>query len=122
MNAINFAYCSYKVLRETNWRESQGFLADTTRSGARKVRASNTAEKTNYSVKLRFPTLEDYKYFITWYNDTDKKGLFPFRFRDLQDVESSGKEKVYVFKESTGINITNVAGHIIDVSMEWQEY
>lgn len=122
MDTIDFAECSYSVMRETKWNEPVGFITDATRSGARKARASNAAAKTSYSVKLRFPTLEDYQAFSEWYNDDDKRGMFPFRFRDIQDTEASGKEKVYVFKDNAGVSVSNVAGHVIDVSMEWTEY
>lgn len=116
---INFADCKYTVLRSTNWELSTGFIADQTRAGTKKIRGSNTEQPDTYSVELQFPTLEDYHIFEAWYKTVCFKGVYPFVFRDLKYLESDGFQNVYRIVDSP--RVSNKGGHVIIVSMNWEE-
>jgi hypothetical protein len=115
---IAFANCTYKVLRDTSWDLPQGFIAEQTRSGSRKVRAANTEEPDSFSVVLQFPTVSDYQIFKTWYEVTDRRGTLSFSFPDIDN--NSGILKEYRFADGGAPQGNNVAGEIIKVSMKWE--
>lgn len=121
MTVIEFPNCNYSVLRDTNWDMPEGFIAEETRAGTRKVRGANTAQPNSFQVKIRFKTLDDYEVFDFWYNYTSRKGLFAFKFRNLKKHTSSGSEKIYRFANGGSPKCSNIGGEVMDVSMMWEE-
>jgi hypothetical protein len=116
---IAFADCTYKVLRDTNGDLAQGFIAEKTRSGARKVRAANTVEPDSHSVTIQFDSVADYQTFKTWFEVTDRRGALSFAFPEIDNTGGAAKE--YCFADGGTPKWSNPAGQIIKVTMTLEE-
>jgi len=115
-----------KVLRKSSWEDTVGTIADETRAGTRKVRASSTFAPTTYDVKMRF-NLDEYEVFKSWFEVTTRKGAIPFLFPDLETSHSkytfdvNDNNVLYRFAPSSTIKYSNEAGNFITVSMDWEK-
>lgn len=125
--SVNWSqYVNTKVLRQSQWEDVVGTIADETRAGTRKVRAGNTFAPKTYSVQMRF-NLDEYNIFKTWFELTTRKGAIPFYFPDLETSHAKYKfdvndnNELYRFVPSSSLSYQNSGGNLIDVSMEWEK-
>jgi hypothetical protein len=107
-----------KVLRSSSWDANSGVIADETRSGKPKVRASHIKTPNTFTV-IMYMTLEEYRVFDTWWNNTDRKGVYTFAYPKIND--NSGEQVEYQFVPGSGIRIKNTSALNLEVSMSWQE-
>lgn len=95
-----------------------GFVEDMTRSGKAKRRLANTQQKRTFTVKFRFDMTE-YSYFVSWYNNDIRKGLFSFGFPQIDSTGTTIKE--YRISANGSPKVSNPSGDMVDVTMEWEE-
>lgn len=118
MIVVNWAQGVNKnVMQSSTWTHELGIIADNTRCGVRKVRANNVYAPPQYSVTMHF-TLAEKNLFMDWYDDVCRKGLFPFRF---PDIEKRGSESIYSFAPNSMLSFSNLGGQIIEVQMTWEK-
>lgn len=95
-----------------------GTVADETRCGIKKVREANTFTPNHYSVTMRFNVAE-YHAFKTWFTYNLRKGAKSFLFPRIDDEQ--GVDVEYRFVPSSRLNVSNIGGQILEVTMEWEE-
>jgi hypothetical protein len=107
-----------KVLRSSSWNTSPGIIADGTRSGKPKVRANHIKTPNPFTVIMHM-TLEEYRVFDAWWNNTDRKGVYTFAYPKIND--NTGEQVEYQFTPESNIGVKNTSALNIEVSMNWQE-
>lgn len=121
MTPINWnSNVNTKIRRSgSSWSETSGFITDRTRSGKPKRRGSHQYSPRPFTVKMIFSETE-YQYFTEWFNVTDKKGLLPFYFPQI-DKSGVVTNKVYQFVEGGEPTYNNSSGDNIECTMKWEE-
>lgn len=103
----------------TSWGTVQKFITDGTRSGKQKRRLSNSMEKRQFSVSMRF-NLTEYGLFETWFDEVILGGLYSFNFPQI-DASGTVTMKEYRFADGGSPQYSNPSGNNIDCSMVWEE-
>jgi hypothetical protein len=107
-----------RVLRSTTWDSKPGVISDETRSGKRKVRAAHYKLPDEFSVVMHM-TLPEYREFMSWWNNTCRKGLYTFAYPKIND--NTGILAEYQFDPDSAIKIQNTSGDNLEISMNWME-
>lgn len=76
-------------------------------------------EKRPFTVKMRI-SLEQYQDFHNWYVNTTKKGVYSFKFPQI-DLGNPDVYAEYRFASGGAPKYSNNSGLMIDVSMVWEE-
>jgi len=106
------------VLRSSSWETSPGILADQTRSGKFKVRAGHISIPDAYKVTM-FMTLPEYREFMSWWKNVNRKGLFTFAYPKIDD--NTGLLAEYQFVPNSNPSIQNTSGDNLEIEMNWME-
>jgi hypothetical protein len=64
-------------------------------------------------------TLEEYRVFDVWWNNTDRKGVYTFAYPKIND--NTGIQIEYQFTPESNIEVKNTSALNVEVSMNWQE-
>jgi hypothetical protein len=106
------------VLRSSSWDTSPGIIADETRSGKPKRRAAHIKTPDSFSVTMHM-TLEEYRVFDAWWENTDRKGVYAFAYPKIND--NTGETAEYEFAPGSAIGVKNTSALNLEISMSWQE-
>jgi hypothetical protein len=106
------------VLRTSDWAKPLGIIAEQTRSGGFKARAAHAKTPDAFNVVMQM-TLEEYRYFIYWYEEIDRRGVYTFAYPKIDD--NSGELVEYAFAENSEMNVNNISGDIVEVKMAWRK-
>jgi hypothetical protein len=106
------------VLRSSAWNAKPGVIADPTRSGKLKTRASHIKTPDTFTVVMHM-TLEEYRVFDVWWENTDRKGVYTFAYPKINDT--TGVQVEYQFMPDSELGIKNISAENMEISMTWQE-
>jgi len=106
------------VLRSTSWDHSLGIIADQTRSGKFKVRVNHAQAPDGFSVNMHM-TLQEYRVFDSWWENSCRKGFYTFSYPKIND--NTGVMAVYQFAPDSRPRIVNTSALNLEISMEWME-
>jgi hypothetical protein len=105
-----------KVLRSSTWGLELGVISDQTRSGKSKTRAGHTQTPNQFSITIRF-TLDEYRVFVDWFNNICRKGVNSFAYPQIDDITGVLRE----YRITSASSVSNIAGHILDLQMGWEQ-
>jgi hypothetical protein len=105
-----------KILRSTKWELPLGLISDMTRSGKSKRRAALTLTPVSFNVTMNM-TLDEYRIFENWYNNTCRRGVFSFLFPKINDNTDDLAE----YRIVSALEISNISGDILEISMGWEQ-
>jgi hypothetical protein len=106
------------VLRSSSWETSPGIIADQTRSGKLKVRASHFKTPDGFTITMHM-TLPQYRVFRYWWEHTNRKGVYTFAYPRIND--NTGEQVEYQFAPGSNPTIRNTSGDNLEISMNWME-
>jgi hypothetical protein len=106
------------VLRSSSWGTNPGIIADETLSGKLTVRAAHIKKPDPFNIVM-FMTLEEYRVFTAWWDNTDRRGVYTFSYPKIND--NTGELKEYQFTPGSNISIKNTQALCLEISMNWQE-
>jgi hypothetical protein len=106
------------VLRSSSWDTATGIIADATRSGKYKSRADHIKTPDAFNITMHM-TLDQYRVFKAWWENTDRKGVYTFTYPRIND--NTGELVEYQFVSDSRISIQNTSAFNIEVSMQWME-
>jgi hypothetical protein len=106
------------ALTSSSWGAAPGIIADQTRSGKLKVRADHIKTPDPFTIVMHM-TLEEYRVFDIWWNNTDRRGVYTFAYPKINDI--TGEQVEYQFVPESAIGIKNTSALNVEVSMNWQE-
>jgi hypothetical protein len=105
-------------LKPSSWGASPAVISDQTLSGKLKVRAAHIKAANPFAVIMHM-TLEEYRVFTEWWNNTDRRGVYTFAYPKIND--NTGEYREYQFAPESTIGIKNTSALNVEVSMNWQE-
>jgi hypothetical protein len=106
------------ALTSSSWGASPAVIADQTRSGKLKVRSAHIKAPNPFTIVMHM-TLEEYRVFDEWWNNTDRRGVYSFAYPKIND--NTGEYKEYQFAPESTIGIKNLSAVNMEISMSWQE-
>jgi hypothetical protein len=106
------------VLIASNWDVASGIIADQTRSGKLKTRASHIHTPDSFNITMHM-TLPEYRIFDNWWKNVCRKGVYTFAYPKIND--NTGVFVEYQFAPDTGIGIKNTSADNLEISMSWME-
>jgi hypothetical protein len=106
------------VLRSSDWEAATGFIADKTRSGKSKRRADHIKAPDVFNITMHM-TLPQYRVFMAWWKDTDRKGVYSFQYPKIND--NTGELVEYEFADGSNPQIINTSGDNLEIAMQWTE-
>jgi len=107
-----------RVLRPSQWDTNPGFIADQTRSGKFKVRASHINAPDELSITMHM-TLPEYRVFDIWWKTVCRKGVYSFAYPKINDNIETLYE--YRFAPEAKIGVSNTSGDNLEINMQWME-
>ncbi len=107
-----------KIRRESNWETPLKIIAQQTRCGRKKTRASGTCQPQTFHVTLKM-SLAEKILFLNWFENSLGSGVESFGFPRIDD--NSGAIGEYRFVVGSSIKWSNESGKVITASMEWEE-
>jgi hypothetical protein len=64
-------------------------------------------------------TLDEYRVFSAWWNNTDRRGVYTFAYPKIND--NTGEQIEYQFAPEAKIGIKNPSALNVEISMRWLE-
>jgi hypothetical protein len=106
------------VLDTSSWGSNTGVIADPTLSGKLKVRANHIKTPDPFTIVMHM-TLEEYRVFVEWWNNTDRRGVYTFAYPKINDITGDQVEYQVVPESVIGVKPTSALN--VEISMNWQE-
>lgn len=114
---INGRYAG-TALVSSSWDATPAIIADKTRSGKFKVRASHAHAPDGFSVVMHM-TLPEYLVFDAWWRGACRRGARTFAYPKIND--STGILAEYQFDPDSKIGVRNTSGDNLEITMCWVE-
>jgi hypothetical protein len=105
-------------LNSSSWGTDTAVISDQTRSGKLKVRASHIKTPNPFTIIMHM-SLDEYRVFDVWWNNTDRRGVYTFSYPKIND--NTGEQVEYQFAPGSSLGIKNTSALNVEISMSWQE-